>query len=245
MASKKPSVRHPSHNHPLRSHKAQAGEEIICSGCNLDLIGPSFKCTKSECDYFLHKSCFDLPRKIRHKSHPNHPLNLLYTPPYESTAYGCDACGEDGTNFVYNCSTCKYDVHVGCVSMPETMKHEEHAHTLTLLYSSPLEKGRIFTCDVCDETIPNNLWLYYCKNCDYGTHLHSCVDDEEEEPKRGGGGGGGEGSGIRGGKSSANSELAAMLKAQKEMEKMHIALDLEMQRAKIMKKSRKHMLKMI
>ncbi|KAF2601986.1 hypothetical protein F2Q70_00028829 [Brassica cretica] len=62
MASRKPSVRHPSHNHPLRGHKALAEEEIICSGCELDLIGAAFKCTKSECDYFLHKSCFELPR---------------------------------------------------------------------------------------------------------------------------------------------------------------------------------------
>ncbi|KAF2602908.1 hypothetical protein F2Q70_00028830 [Brassica cretica] len=63
MASRKPSVRHPSHNHPLRGHKALAEEEIICSGCDLDLIGAAFKCTKSECDYFLHKSCFELPQK--------------------------------------------------------------------------------------------------------------------------------------------------------------------------------------
>lgn len=47
------------------------------------------------------------------------------------------------------------------------------------------------------------------------------------------------------GRSSANSELAVMLKAQREMEQMQIALHLEMQRAKIDKKSRKHMLKMI
>ncbi|CAL9236881.1 unnamed protein product [Arabidopsis halleri] len=251
MASRKPSVRHPSHSHPLRGHKAQVEEEIICSGCDLDLIGAAFKCTKSECDYFLHKSCFELPRETRHKAHPDHPLTLLYSPPYEST-YTCDACGEYGSGFTYNCSICQYDVHVGCVSMPESVEREGHAHPLTLLYRSPYQNGLIFNCDVCQETVPDNLWSYYCKECDYGTHLHSCVveeeEEEEEEPIRGGGGSG-RGStnsgGNKGGRGSAASELAAMLEAQREMEKMQIELHMEMQRAKIAKKARKACLKLI
>ncbi|CAE5987038.1 unnamed protein product [Arabidopsis arenosa] len=243
----RPSVRHPSHNHPLRGYKAQVEDEIICSGCDLDLIGAAFKCTKSECGYFLHKSCFDLPREIRHKSHPDHPLILLYSPQNNHSTYTCDACGEYGSGFTYNCSICQYDIHVGCVSMPETMKHDEHSHPLALIYSAPCPKDHIFTCDVCDETMPHNLWLYYCQKCDYGAHLHSCVAEEEEKPKKGGRGGegGSGGNGAKGGRSSANSELAAMLKAQREMEQMQIALHLEMQRAKIDKKSRKHILKMI
>jgi len=248
MASR-PSVRHPSHNHPLRGHKAQVEDEIICSGCDLDLLGAYFKCTKSECDYFLHKSCFDLPREIRHKSHPDHPLILLYSPQNNNSTYTCDACGEYGSGFTYNCSICQYDVHVGCVSVPETMKHDEHVHPLALIYKAPCPKDHIFTCDVCDETMPHNLWLYYCQKCDYGAHLHSCVAEEEEKSKKGGRGRGGEGgsggNGVNRGRSSANSELATMLKAQREMEQMQIALHLEMQRAKIDKKSRKHMLKMI
>ncbi|KAJ4904227.1 Cysteine/Histidine-rich C1 domain family protein [Raphanus sativus] len=122
MASNKPvnrpSVRHPSHNHPLRIFKSQEEDEIICSGCELDLIGQAFKCTKKDCDYFLHKSCFDLPRETNHKSHLNHPLTLLHSPPY-GHSYTCDACGQYGSGFTYNCSECQYDVHVGCVFIPE------------------------------------------------------------------------------------------------------------------------------
>uniref|UniRef100_A0A1J3C7C1 DC1 domain-containing protein n=1 Tax=Noccaea caerulescens TaxID=107243 RepID=A0A1J3C7C1_NOCCA len=253
MASRKPSVRHPSHSHPLRGHKAQAEEEIICSGCDLDLVGAAFKCTKSECDYFLHKSCFDLPRETRHKSHLDHPLTLLYSPPYESSTYTCDACGEYGSGFVYNCSICKWDLHVGCVFMPELVEREDHAHPLTLLYRTPYQNGLIFNCDVCQEAVPDNLWSYYCKECDYGTHLHFCAVEEEEEeeeaPKKRGGGISGRGStsngGNKGGRGSATSELAAMLEAQREMEKMQIELHLEMQRAKIAKKARKACLKLI
>ncbi|CAA7050585.1 unnamed protein product [Microthlaspi erraticum] len=247
MPSGKPSVRHPSHSHPLRGHKAQVEEEIICSGCDLDVVGAAFKCTKSDCDYFLHKSCFDLPRETRHKSHPDHPLTLLYSPTYESSAYSCDACGEDGSGFAYNCSICKWDLHVGCAFMPELVEREGHAHPLKLLYGTPCKNGSVFSCDVCQETMPDNLWLYYCKKCDYGTHLHSCAVEEKEEPKRGGGNGRGSTSngGNKGGRGSAASELAAMLKAQRDMEKMQIELHLQMQRAKIDKKSRKSILNSI
>ena len=232
MASRKPSVRHPSHIHPLRGHKAQVEEEISCSGCGLDLIGAAFKCTKSECDYFLHKSCFELPRESRHKSHPDHPLTLLYFPSYESSRYTCNACGEYGSGFVYNCSVCQYNVHVGCVSMPHTVAREGHVHALTLLYRSPYQNGLIFHCDECHETVPDNLWSYYCKECDYGTHLHSCAveEEEKEEPKRGGNSNTSRSNGER---SSAASELAAILEAHREMEKIQIdQLRMEMHMAK-------------
>ncbi|KAL1191951.1 Protein VACUOLELESS GAMETOPHYTES [Cardamine amara subsp. amara] len=184
MASGRPAthpVIHPSHNHPLRGYNAQVEDEIICSGCNQDLIGAAYKCTKSECDYFLHKLCFELPPKIRDNCHPNHLLTLLYSPPYDHSIYTCNACGEYGSGFAYNCSICQYDVHIRCVCMPESMKHDDHVHPLALVYSSPYPKGAIVTCDVCNKTISQNLWSYSCRLCNYDKHLHSCVTDEEQE----------------------------------------------------------------
>nr|VDD16333.1 unnamed protein product [Brassica oleracea] len=133
----RPTVRHPSHDHPLRVFKSQEGDEIICSGCELELIGQAYKCTKSECSYFLHKSCFNLPGETLHKSHPNHPLTLVHSPPYDQSIFSCDACGEHGSGFAYHCSKCQYDVHVGCAFVPETVKREDHEHPLTLLYNTP------------------------------------------------------------------------------------------------------------
>ncbi|CAH8384913.1 unnamed protein product [Eruca vesicaria subsp. sativa] len=246
MASRKPSVRHPNHSHPLRGHKALAEEEIICSGCDLDLIGAAFKCTKSECDYFLHKSCFDLPLETRHKAHPDHPLTLLYSSPYESSIYECSACAEYGTGFVYNCSICQFDLHVGCISMPESVEREGHEHPLTLMYCSPAPDGFLLICDVCRENVPDHLWCYYCKECgEYGTHLHSCEVEEKEEPKRGGREKTSTSGNKGGGRDSAASELAAMLEAQREMERMQIELDTQLMIAKMAKKSRKACLKSI
>ncbi|KAG7604425.1 putative chromatin regulator PHD family [Arabidopsis thaliana] len=227
--SSRQSVRHPSHNHPLRGHKCEAKDEIICSGCDLDLVGAAFKCTKSsDCDYFLHKSCFELPRETNHKSHQTHTLTLIYSP---KSTYTCNACGEYGSSFTYNCSICQYDVHVGCVSMLETVKREDHPHPLTLLYGSPYNQpGLVSKCDVCEDIVPDNLWSYYCKECDYATHLHSCKKEEEakKEDQKG-----------EGSKNSMNSELAAMLEAQREVERMQIEMHLAMQSALISKKANK------
>ncbi|XP_010506363.1 PREDICTED: uncharacterized protein LOC104782985 [Camelina sativa] len=216
MASRKPAnrpaVRHMSHNHPLHVFKARDKDEISCSGCNLDLTGQAFKCTKSECDYFLHKSCFDLPRETNHKSHPKHSLTLLHSPP-NGQFYTCHACGEYGSGFVYNCAECQYDVHVGCVFLAETVKGEDHEHPLILLYNTPCkgnDDGAMFICDVCEVYMSGNLWVYYCKECDYGTHVHACAVYEDNEPKERRGKGEGE-------ESSTAAIVESFMKAQYEI----------------------------
>ncbi|AEC10415.1 Cysteine/Histidine-rich C1 domain family protein [Arabidopsis thaliana] len=179
MASKKPvnrpSVRHASHNHPLRVFKARDEDEVVCSGCELDLTGQAFKC-----------------------------INETYT---------CDACGEYGSGFTYNCSECQYDLHVGCAFIPETVEREDHEHPLTLLYNTPCkgcEDGAMFICNVCEEDMSENLWVYYCKECDYGTHVHSCAVYEDDEPNNRGGE---EGEAM----SSAVSRMKSLMKAEDEL----------------------------
>ena len=182
-------VNHFSHNHPLRPIKVKAEEELICSGCGLDLSGSAFKCSKSNCGFILHNSCFKLEPVLEHKSHPDHPLTLLSTPPkcYRNKRFICDACGDYGTSFDYHCSSCQFDLHVGCALLPKTTKHVDHEHPLTLLYSSSFscscscDRGNdnvTFVCDVCDEVVRKKHWVYYCEKCDYGTHLlcttHEC-----------------------------------------------------------------------
>ncbi|KAK3224043.1 hypothetical protein Dsin_011068 [Dipteronia sinensis] len=97
--SNRPAVKHLNHCHALRPFDAKEEDEIICSGCELDLKNSSaFKCTKSECDFFLHKECFRLPRELQHKFHPDHPLKLLFSLPYSEGMFTCNACGDYGTN---------------------------------------------------------------------------------------------------------------------------------------------------
>ncbi|KAM1781221.1 hypothetical protein EV1_039199 [Malus domestica] len=73
-------VKHFNHCHELCPFQVQEEDDeiIICSGCDLELMmnsgASAYKCSKSKCEFYLHDLCFELPRQIKHKSHPQHPL---------------------------------------------------------------------------------------------------------------------------------------------------------------------------
>ncbi|XVE83536.1 hypothetical protein DITRI_Ditri16bG0095200 [Diplodiscus trichospermus] len=179
----RPCVNHFSHPHPLRPiDEIQAEEELICSGCGLQVIGSCFMCTKSDCGFLLHKSCFQLKLVLQHKSHPDHSLKLLSTPPhnYHASIFICNACNDYGTGFDYHCSICKFDLHVGCAQLPKTINHKDHNHLLTLYYSFSCIKENIeaFLCDHCGQYVQNGLWVYHCEICDYGIHSRCTIPDD-------------------------------------------------------------------
>ncbi|KAL7234080.1 hypothetical protein ACSBR1_017640 [Camellia fascicularis] len=187
-------VKHFSHHHALHLSKVQEEDYSHCSVCDQCLSGSAYSCTKQRCNFDIHKSCFELPQEIHHKSHPKHALTLLSSPPYkEYNEFTCNACREIGTGFTYHCKDCKFDLHVKCATLLETVKREDHEHLLTLLYSSPYKKSEedsakdlIFYCDVCQFSVDDSCWVYYCQVCDYGTDLHCVTAEkrpEEEETK--------------------------------------------------------------
>ncbi|KAK3004006.1 hypothetical protein RJ639_017893 [Escallonia herrerae] len=134
-------LNHFSHRHPLRLSGVQPEDQTICSGCELDLLGPAYICTKAGCSFLLHESCMELPRRVRHKSHPIHPLVLLSSPPYSDGEFTCDACGDSGHAFTFHCSTCKFDLHVECASLPETEDSDDHKHPRTY---EPAQNGHSY-----------------------------------------------------------------------------------------------------
>ncbi|CAL1379698.1 unnamed protein product [Linum trigynum] len=196
MRSRRPCVKHFSHSHPLRPVEVKEEEELICSGCELDLSGSAYRCRKSSSccdDFYLHRSCFELPKVLQlpmdHVSGHQHPMLLLDTPPKEDDddeypKFVCNACGDYGTGFTYRCSStsCQsFNLHVTCAFLPNTIKHVDHQHPLSLFssstsldikgISSSSSSSSIFTCDVCRKQVPQNCWIYYCSECDYGTDL--------------------------------------------------------------------------
>ncbi|KAI5647702.1 hypothetical protein M9H77_33707 [Catharanthus roseus] len=187
---KKKEIKHFSHPHPLHLQEIKDNSTTTpaktCSGCEDDLSGEIYTCTKSKyCNFNLHKSCFDLPREIRHKSHLEHNLILhaKSTGKYTNGEFACNACLKMGSAFVYNCSTCDFDLHIECASLPDSIKRPDHKHPLMLFYSSPdlenetKENEVIFVCDVCGNEVDNKAWTYYCHECEFGTHLE-CVGFE-------------------------------------------------------------------
>ncbi|KAI3743756.1 hypothetical protein L1987_56822 [Smallanthus sonchifolius] len=174
-------IKHFSHPHSLVMVNIKHGKKkIACSGCQETLIGKGYACVEQNCGFQLDESCFNLDKEIQHKSHPPHHLNLLSSSPYKNTngKFTCNACFKDGTGFNYHCSICEHDLHVKCANLKETVKRDDHEHVLKLFYECPLMgEEYTFFCDVCNRVVHRDHWTYYCKECDFGTHL-DCVDRE-------------------------------------------------------------------
>ncbi|XP_076956775.1 uncharacterized protein LOC143632069 [Bidens hawaiensis] len=180
-----PGIKHFSHPHDLVLVNIKHGKKnISCSGCQETLIGKGYACVEQNCGFQLDESCFNLDKEIQHKSHPPHPLTLLSSSPYKNAngKFTCNACFKDGMGFNYHCSICEHDLHVKCANLTETVKRDDHEHVLKLFYECPLMgEEYTFFCDVCNRVVHRDHWTYYCKECDFGTHLdcvHCQVCDE-------------------------------------------------------------------
>ncbi|CAA0827143.1 Cysteine/Histidine-rich C1 domain family protein [Striga hermonthica] len=111
-------IKHFSHAHALKLIELDGKSSKICSACEFRLSGSAYCCTEGHCPFSLHKSCYDAPREFQHKSHLQHTLTLIPSPPY-SDGFTCNACLKDGKAFAYTCATCSYDLHIDCVQWPE------------------------------------------------------------------------------------------------------------------------------
>jgi hypothetical protein len=163
-------LQHLSHKHPLNFNEdlPRSTNDIIdiypynCHLCWKQVSGPNYSC--KECSWFvLHKSCAELPRKLRHPLHRKHPLLLSAVHDwFESECEGCNtgalAC------FHYSCFDCKFYLHINCASMPLTIQAESHAHPLTLV-----RRSVSFTCDACGKE--GKGMFYLCAVCPFLVHL--------------------------------------------------------------------------
>ncbi|XP_073022982.1 protein VACUOLELESS GAMETOPHYTES-like [Primulina eburnea] len=202
--------KHFSHPHPLKLsvpalHKDDEYEaDVVCSGCEQALIpaDPVYTCSERDCEFFLHKSCSELPRHTEHKSHPDHEFTLLSEPPEHSLYYDCNACGDLIRGFSFHCNKCEdFRLHVKCAFLAESVDSKAHKHTLSVEYSSrqKSEEGgsgdNMVLCDVCDCCLTEGYWFYGCKECDFHTHLVCAIsaegppdeakEEEEEEDLEG------------------------------------------------------------
>ncbi|CAA0407203.1 unnamed protein product [Arabidopsis thaliana] len=103
-----------SHQHPLTFFPRPL--IIPCSACGLTgNKDPSYTCLP--CNYFVHKSCIDLPRVIKLTRHP-HRLSLTPCLP-PSTKRKCGVCHRsiDVKNGLYSCNKgCSYAAHSICAT---------------------------------------------------------------------------------------------------------------------------------
>ena len=80
-------VDHFSHEHPLtfvenekQISRKHGKKNIICKGCQKSRTFPLYACTQTQCSFYLHKSCAELPTEFQNPFHPHGPLTLRFEP---------------------------------------------------------------------------------------------------------------------------------------------------------------------
>ncbi|CAK9156927.1 unnamed protein product [Ilex paraguariensis] len=159
-------LQHFSHkDHPLILKEVQEAESerIICYGCEEPIVEDSmYSC--SQCDYFLHKRCAELPQEINDPVHPQHLLTLYGCSPYpSSSSYICNACRQDLDLFNYFCSSCKFNLCISCFLEERTIMHTSHEHPMVAI-SRPAS----FFCNGCGSEDMDT--SYACHTCHFWIH---------------------------------------------------------------------------
>ncbi|KAL5549827.1 hypothetical protein UlMin_000003 [Ulmus minor] len=161
-------IEHFSHQHPMPVVEIDPQHHIQCFACQSLCSGPAYACRA--CEYFLHKSCADLPREIQqHHDHSFHPLFL----PSDNYCHQPKASDDlhHLTNSVFLCLNCDFKIHFICGPLPSTIKHECHIHPLILVGSIDANFEEYY-CDVCEFQRNPRTRVYYCKDCQYIAHPH-------------------------------------------------------------------------
>ncbi|CAL5359800.1 unnamed protein product [Camellia sinensis] len=174
-------IQHFSHNHPLTPHEeGELKTAVKCSCCDLPISAPFYGCTI--CNFFIHKSCSELPRELDqlHIFHPIHPLTLLSRPPRNSTTFKCYACEKSRRGFIYHCSHCQLDLCINCVSLVPPSKNPDEYHQIQLpthehpFILCPKDEKFDLSCIDCHLPIEEDS-LYLCPICILFFH-QSCAD---------------------------------------------------------------------
>ncbi|XVF51810.1 hypothetical protein PTKIN_Ptkin04bG0214300 [Pterospermum kingtungense] len=165
-------IHHFLHTHPLILTEEKVNDEVHCKGCGKGLSGPIYGC--SDCKFYLHRSCAELPKEIQNFLHPC-PLLL------NITSYTCNACFQHGSGFSYRCKRCDFDMHVECALRPtiesegeELIHHFTHWHPLALVDQK--NKDLEVRCGICDKLCYDSSGssAYGCEECNFFLHK-SCM----------------------------------------------------------------------
>ncbi|KAK2999280.1 hypothetical protein RJ639_023852 [Escallonia herrerae] len=158
-------VQHPCHpQHPLSFHPKSSAESLsifLCDLCNRRCNGFRYRCEL--CNFDLDLRCASVPDTIVHEAH-RHPLVPA------TSGIHCSACKEYCDLVTYGCDTCGFYLEAFCAMYPRTATHYYDAHTLSLVYPPFPDHPDEFYCEMCQDEIAPNLWLYHCHDCNQSFH---------------------------------------------------------------------------
>ena len=136
-------------------------DEIICKGCLLPITStPFYGC--DQCSFFLHGSCAEVPRELRHPCHPEHHQMNLKMSFTSHDKFPCHFCKRFHNGFRYKCDSCHFTLGVVCALLPVKIRHEAHEHPLRI---QRVEKDTV--CNGCSFTRKTGSFIYRCHTCDY------------------------------------------------------------------------------
>ncbi|KAA3481762.1 Protein kinase C-like, phorbol ester/diacylglycerol binding protein [Gossypium australe] len=139
-------IKHLSHHHNLIFSYDVEGDRY-CDSCMLFISTSFYHCT--QCDFFLHKSCVELPKKMYNWDiFTNVPSPLISM-----------RCGFEFNNcFSYDCNLCEDYNCVPCLQISDTSTCQGHEHCL-FFYEK--YEGQ---CNCCGSNLKH---AYACKECNF------------------------------------------------------------------------------
>ncbi|TYG35778.1 hypothetical protein ES288_D13G010400v1 [Gossypium darwinii] len=163
-------IEHCKHKHYLMlSDKISEHGDKCCDGCLLLISAKFYHCLR--CDFFLHKSCAELPKMDLIWDHRCVGKLFSGSKPFILTSdcmFECEQCTYLSNGFSYKCNECGIHRCVRCATLPYAVKIPGHKHLLLFYYDYyNFEKQ----CSGCGTDLSNT---YRCKDCNFGLCLN-CV----------------------------------------------------------------------
>nr|KAJ0205247.1 hypothetical protein LSAT_V11C500247180 [Lactuca sativa] len=118
--------------------------------------------------------------EIKHFSHENPPLNLINSEMIVGARF--DGGDKKTTSHWLKCMiTRKAEIHKTCASLTHTINLPHHPNQkLVLVYSLPeIFFNFWYYCEICNEYIQQNEWLYHSANCRYFVHIRCALNIEQ------------------------------------------------------------------
>ncbi|XP_040965711.1 uncharacterized protein [Gossypium hirsutum] len=159
-------IEHCEHMHYLMlSDNIREHGDKCCDGCLLLISAKFYHC--SRCDFFLHKSCAELPKMKLFSKHACGETEfysglkpLILT---SACMFKCGLCMYLSNGFSYKCNECGSPICLRCfaLSLQDVVKIPWHKHPLLLYYNY---QGQ---CSACGKDV---VCPFRCKDC----NIHLC-----------------------------------------------------------------------
>ncbi|OMO93976.1 Protein kinase C-like, phorbol ester/diacylglycerol binding protein [Corchorus olitorius] len=163
-------IQHFSHQHNLIMLSSDDINNKYCNGCALSISVSGdpvyYHCSQSQCDFVLHKTYAEFPKKKHFWFHYNcwQPSILVL-----DKIFRCRLCRfVCNDDFAYQCEQCKDFKCLRCVIPNDTLKCQGHQHPLFFKLD---HRGR---CDACGGPVYGGE-AFKCKKCNDFAFDHRCL----------------------------------------------------------------------